>query len=127
LILIFGGAYQGKLDYATQRFDLTENDIYRCREDIADVPKHGARLVNELDKWIFALVKAGHDSNGAVKRLVADNANLIVTCNDISCGVVPVDPIQRAWREAVGRALAMIARESEEVVRLFCGIPTKIK
>jgi adenosyl cobinamide kinase/adenosyl cobinamide phosphate guanylyltransferase len=33
----------------------------------------------------------------------------------------------RKWREAVGRSMAVIAGVSDEVIRLFCGIPQRVK
>jgi len=126
VILIFGGAYQGKLDYALERFELTESDIFRCSEDNLGAPE-AKRLIYELDKWILALIKAGVYSEESVKKFISELESEIVICNDISCGVVPVDPVQRAWREAAGRAMAALAEASGEVVRLYCGIPTRIK
>jgi adenosyl cobinamide kinase/adenosyl cobinamide phosphate guanylyltransferase len=125
MILIFGGAYQGKLAYAKDRFKLTEGDIYMCGEN-TDMPEN-KKLVYEIDKWILALVKAGIDTDETTGRFIERNFNAIVVCNDISCGVVPVDAVLRIWREAVGRALTEISRCSSEVLRLFCGIPTRIK
>jgi len=125
MILVFGGAYQGKLDYALNRFSLTEDDIYRCSASDTAMPEN-KKLVYELDKWIFALVQA--DGVGdALDRFVRANPAAIVICNDISCGVVPADAQQRQWREAVGRSLATLARTSDEVIRLFCGLPTHLK
>ena len=37
MILIFGGAYQGKLDYALKRFDLEEKNVFHC--DMLDTLK----------------------------------------------------------------------------------------
>jgi len=126
MILIFGGAYQGKLDYATERFNLSGEEIYRCSR-YSEIMPLGRKLVYELDKWIYAMLEAGDTTDGAVKQFIEANKDAIVICNDISCGIVPVDPLERAWREAVGRAMAAMARESDEVVRLFCGIATVIK
>ncbi|MCL2366196.1 MAG: bifunctional adenosylcobinamide kinase/adenosylcobinamide-phosphate guanylyltransferase [Oscillospiraceae bacterium] len=126
MILIFGGAYQGKLDYAVERFRLSEEDIYHCSEDDAQMPT-GKKLIYELDKWILAMLKADACTASAVKRLIEDNKDVIIVCNDVSCGIVPIDPVMRAWREAVGRALAAIAGEACAVVRLFCGVATVIK
>ena len=33
MILVFGGAYQGKLEYALDQFDMTAEDVYRCSRD----------------------------------------------------------------------------------------------
>ena len=125
MILIFGGAYQGKLDYALERFKLTENDIYKCGE--TDGPPENKKIIYEIDKWILELVKADMNVEGEVQKFIENDPDAIVICNDISCGVVPVDPVMRKWREAAGRTLAKLSKESGEVIRLFCGIPTRIK
>ena len=126
MILIFGGAYQGKLEYALKRFGMDEMDVYRCDEATVGIPSEKS-IIYEIDKWILALVKEEIDAEKAAELFIAVNKGAVVICNDISCGVVPIDPILRKWREAVGRALAKIAHSSDEVIRLFCGIPTKVK
>jgi adenosyl cobinamide kinase/adenosyl cobinamide phosphate guanylyltransferase len=125
MILVFGGAYQGKLAYVRDRFGLKDGDIYFCGES-AEMPEH-REAVYELDKWILALIKAGADVDEEVRRFIGHNEETIVICNDISGGVVPADAVLRKWREAAGKAATELARHSTEVVRLFCGIPTRIK
>jgi len=125
MILIFGGAYQGKLAYAKERFALADDDIHYCGDE-PGMPEH-KRLIVEIDKWILSLVKAGLDTDAMTRRFIAQNPDAIVICNDISCGVVPIDAVQRQWREAVGRSLSELSRCSSEVVRLFCGIPMRLK
>ena len=51
----------------------------------------------------------------------------VLICRDISCGVVPMDPEVRAWREAVGRMLVQLSLRAETVTRLFCGLPQRLK
>ena len=126
MILIFGGVYQGKLAYALDRFCLTENDVYRCNETDTATPWN-RKIIYEIDKWILSLVKEDKDIDKAVRIFINDNQEAVVICNDISSGIVPLDPIQRKWREAVGRSMAELSQVSVEVVRLFCGIPTRIK
>ena len=66
--------------------------------------------------------------NSAADELRAlDLSDKILLCEDISCGVVPIDPEQRAWREAVGRMNAMLAARAERVTRIFCGLPMELK
>jgi len=51
----------------------------------------------------------------------------IIICTDISAGIVPYEEELRAWREMVGRTLVYLGKEAEEVTRVFCGIPQKLK
>ena len=90
------------------------------------MPEH-KKVIYEIDKWILALVKEDIDTEEAVRQFVCRNSDAIVICNDISCGIVPMDAMLRKWREAVGRSLAELSLVSDEVIRLFCGIPTRIK
>ena len=126
MILVFGGAYQGKLRYALGRFGYNDDDVFLCDDSDACIPG-GKKIVYELDKWLLALVRAGADTDLAVRQFISDNMGAVVIINDISCGVVPTDPVERIWREAVGNALAVVAGESDEVIRMFCGIPMVLK
>ncbi|MCL2579926.1 MAG: bifunctional adenosylcobinamide kinase/adenosylcobinamide-phosphate guanylyltransferase [Oscillospiraceae bacterium] len=126
MILIFGGVYQGKLGYALERFGLTQSDVYYCSEDEAGIPKD-KRIVCGFDRWILALIRADRDVLSAVDAFIKQSGDVIVICDDVSCGVVPVDPQLRQWREETGRAMALVSRESNEVIRLFCSIPTRVK
>ena len=126
MILLFGGAYQGKLAYAMDRFAFSGDDVYRCTADNAVMPE-AKKLICGIDLWILALVKADADAAEAVRRFIDANTTAVVICNDISGGVVPVDPVLRQWRETVGRSMAALSRASDEVIRLFCGIPTRLK
>ena len=126
MILIFGGVYQGKLNYALQRFGLTEDDVAYCVEGDAANPS-GKRIVNEIDKWILALLRANMDVVQNTRQFLGENPDSIIICNDISCGIVPTDPILRRWREEVGIFMGMASQWSNEVIRLYCGIPTILK
>ena len=126
MILIIGGVYQGKLAYALERCGLGEEGVYRCSEQSVALPQ-GKRIIYELDKWLLALLRASIDPDREFNRFRAANADAVVICNDISCGIVPMEAELRSWRETVGRALISLSVSSEEVVRLFCGIPTRLK
>ena len=128
MILIFGGAYQGKLEYAQERFGISDADIYHCTDEITalEIPID-KKIINNLENWILALVKAEVNVSDALRQLIDANPNTIIICTDISCGIVPMSPQDREWREAVGRSMAVLSREAAEVVRVFCGIPTVLK
>ena len=68
----------------------------------------------------------GSKSKAAFAHL-ADFEHTVIISDDISCGVVPVDKTERAWREANGRLLIKISDKSEHVTRVFCKIPVVLK
>ena len=51
----------------------------------------------------------------------------LVIATEVGGGVVPVDPAERAAREAAGRLACLLAAQADCVVQLFCGIPTVLK
>ena len=51
--------------------------------------------------------------------------NSIVICEDITCGIVPVDATDRKWREDAGRFMQALAK-NRDVYRVICGIGEKI-
>jgi len=51
----------------------------------------------------------------------------IVVTNETGMGVVPDNPLTRAFRDFVGRANQMIAKEAQEVYLCVAGIPVRIK
>ena len=123
MTLIFGGAYQGKLDYALERFG--DSDVYRCTNEDKSVPI--GKIIYEIDRWVLALIQADANVAENISRFIDANSDAVVICNDISCGVVPLGAEMRKWREETGRAMAVLARHSGEVVRMFCGIPSRVK
>ena len=60
---------------------------------------------------------------------LAENLSLrdVVIATEVGGGVVPMDPVERAAREAAGRLNCLLAQRAETVVRVFCGIPTVLK
>jgi len=125
MILVFGGAYQGKLEYAIQNYKIQENEIFCC--DNSNEIDFSRKVVYGLDKLVLNLIKDGSDPLEYINKNLDKLKDKIIVCTDISCGVVPTDPVMRQWREAVGRCMALLSRSAERVVRIFCGIGTVIK
>ena len=51
----------------------------------------------------------------------------VVTAAEVGGGVVPIDPAERAAREAAGRLACLLAARADCVVQMFCGLPTILK
>ena len=103
--LYIGGAYQGQ-------------------EELARRENPGAEIIPE-----FHLLLKGFDGDprAFAADFFAEHAGAVVVADEIGCGVVPIDRSERAWREAAGRALCVLAQKSEQVVRVVCGIGVRIK
>ena len=124
MILIIGGAYQGKLDYAKAAFSLAPEDIFTCTGTEIDFSKP---CVNALEEFCYACIQREMDPIAYVQEHREDWQNSILICNDLSSGVVPIDPAQRAAREAAGRLACLLAERADCVVQMFCGLPTVLK
>ena len=126
MVLITGGAYQGKLDYALEKFNLSRKDIYTFTGDTVEMPD-GAPILNNVEGLVRACLDNGRDP---LKYLAARKSRWnksVMIVNDISCGLVPMDAEDRAYREAVGRTTIYLATEALAVVRVFAGIGKRLK
>ena len=115
--LIVGGAYQGKRAFAKEKFSLSDNDIFVCKEDCE--PDFSKVCISHYENYVAYCLK-----NNVSPR--TDFPESIIICDDIFCGVVPVDSFQRKLREECGLALQKIA-STTSVYRVLCGIAEKIK
>lgn len=124
MVLVFGGAYNGKLDFVKEQFNVSKDDIFYCGVNEIDFSK---KVICGLHKFIY---------NNTLKEInslqyIKENINLfkdkIIISDDISSGIVPLKKEDRMWREETGRCLQYLSKESSCVYRIFCGIPTIIK
>lgn len=54
-------------------------------------------------------------------------ASFIVVSNEVGMGLVPGSPLERSYRDALGRANQILAQYVDEVYLLVAGIPVTIK
>ena len=125
MVLIFGGAYQGKVEFALEKFDLSEKDVFDCT-DSEDID-YTCKVINNLDRRILGWVKDETEARDELDEVIEILRDKIIIVNDISQGVVPMEKELRAWREMVGRTMLYLSKEADEVYRVFCGIGQQIK
>ena len=120
MILIIGGAYQGKLDYAKETFHLSDTDICTCRAGEIDFSK---RCVYAIEEFTW-----GHPDPAAYFREHREEwEDCILILRDVFCGVVPMDPETRLWRQKTGRLAQYLSKEATQVSRIFCGLEQRLK
>ena len=132
MILVIGGAYQGKLRYVKNEYGVEDAEIF-----------DGSTILSESGE---ALLNAAEIEAGLQKRVVyqyevyvewclkngrepkADfSEEQIVISDELFSGVVPMEKELRLLRETLGKTLTKTAISAEKVVRVFCGIPKTIK
>ena len=121
-ILIVGGACQGKREYAQKAFGLNEREILPWNEE-----REAASCIADLHLRVRACLEKGLTQQEVLEKLLPFCRGKIVLCDDIFCGVVPLDALERQWREVTGRLLCRLAQEADRVIRMQCGLPQAIK
>ena len=123
-ILIIGGACQGKRAYATETFSLAPEEILPAdSEQITE----SIRCIDALHLRVKTLIETEDNPKEAFDRLAMLCRDKIVICDDILCGIVPLEPAMREWREYTGRLLCLLAKQADCVIRMHCGIVQIIK
>ena len=120
MILIIGGAWQGKLDFAKDTFGITDTDVFTCTDEEIDITKRCICRVAEF-------VLHHPDPIGYFEAHRADWQDSILILQDIFCGVVPMGAENRAWRQQTGRLSQYLSREAAQVSRIFCGLEQRLK
>ena len=120
MILIIGGAYQGKLDFAKETFSVTDCDVYTCGEGEIDFSK---RCIYNIEEF----TAHNEDPIGYFKAHKKEWQDSILILRDIFCGVVPMGMENRAWRQRTGRLAQYLSKEAKQVSRIFCGLEQRLK
>jgi len=126
MILITGGAFQGKKAYAMEKFSVEEHtfaDGGCCPFDAI----YEARGIFHFHEYIRRSLREGRDVSRLAEEIVRRNPELVIVVNELGSGVVPVDSFDREYRETVGRICCALAGEAREVHRVVCGIGMVIK
>lgn len=127
MILIIGGAHQGKLAYAREKYpEVSWTDGGTCGEE--ELSSCGA--VFGFHKFIERMMREGKglkELTEMADRILLQNPDVIIVTDEIGYGIVPADAFEREYRENTGRVCTALAAKAEEVHRVICGIGVKIK
>ena len=134
MIMITGGAFAGKLEFARAHFGLNEDEIVDGT-DCAPEDVFTAKCIVHYERLIRRLMEMDGQSGlgeaadplAFTDRLLCENPDAIVIMDEIGSGIIPLEKNERLWREQTGRAGCRIAGYADTVIRLCCGIPEVIK
>jgi len=126
MVFIIGGAYQGKLEHVRQNYCDPATRIWTCDDQFLDLD-WTCPVIDKIHLLVWAQQKAGLDTLAYFRHYREQLQDKIVLCDDLSSGIVPIDRETRLWREQVGRCSVWLAREADQVIRVFCGLATVLK
>lgn len=144
--LYIGGYAQGKLEYVQAKYPkagVYNENKFECISDI-DLWNAAAGGFVGVDENISPKTIIWNHFHLAVKNMLRlgmtkedilelilsmepKMINLIIVCDEIGNGIVPMEKEERIWREETGRILCKIAEKATKVERIICGIPQIIK
>ena len=122
--IITGGAFQGKRAFAEKLYPGVEwTDGGRCALDEIRT----CRAVYGFHEFVKRWLEQGKSWEELASLMLEENRDLILICDEIGCGLVPVDAFEREYRESTGRVMNALAEQAERVDRVVCGIGRRIK
>lgn len=124
MILVFGGAYNGKLEFVKDKFKITREEIFFCKDENLNYDK---KVICGLHIFIRACVENKINSLEILKNNVNYLMDKIIICDEINSGIVPIEKIDRVWREETGRGMQFLSQNSNSIYRIFFGIEEKFK
>lgn len=97
---------------------LSSNIMYDITKDLEDIDfstqeKVEKRITNELDKLI--------------NKIRRENKNLTLVTNELGMSIVPENKLARIYRDIQGRINQKVAKESDQVYLVVCGLPVRVK
>lgn len=120
MILIIGGAYQGKTAFAQKEFGVERGQIFACTGEEIDFSYVCIDNIELFSKM--------HDDPVAYFHAHREQwQESILIVEDISCGVVPMGAENRAWRLKNGKLMQYLAAQADRVSRIFCGLEQRLK
>jgi adenosylcobinamide kinase/adenosylcobinamide-phosphate guanylyltransferase len=109
MILVIGGLYAGKKDWVIENIGFSKEDFSSSIESNKPV-LYDLQNLDINESQIDLLLK-----------------KKVIICNETGCGIVPINKEERIKRENTGRLLIFLAKNAENVFRVYCGIGQRIK
>lgn len=131
MYLVIGGSHQGKLVWALQEFSLKQEQVadgavLTWQNGALELPA-GAVVLDDLEALLARMQQAGLAQQEVNVLLAGLPEDMVVICDEVGLGLVPVEAAGRAYREIVGRVCCDLAARASGVIRIYCGMPQVLK
>lgn len=144
--VITGGAYNGKSAWVREYYQLDGNKDYRWisaynEDGLPDgLSFYGEKLIilEGVEQWILQLIEKypSNDHREMGKRFIQAwlgweqkglDQQLVVIGTDISKGIVPLEPINRMWRDTTGWFYQDLVVRCDRFDLVWYGISKQLK
>lgn len=126
MIMIIGGACQGKTEYVKRTYSLCDKDILNG-ESVAKASLVNIPCIKNFHLFIKNVTENGGSALEAAEIILNNNPDIIIVTDEIGSGIIPLEKADRIWREQVGITCCYLADKAESVTRIICGLPMVIK
>lgn len=126
LQIVIGGKAQGKLSYVLEQSEYKKEDVYDG-ENRKPGEKIKAGVMNHFHLYIRKALREHYDMDELVNDIISCRGDLVLLCDEVGSGVVPLDAFERHYREQVGRVMCRLTGSADKVIRVQCGIGTILK
>lgn len=132
---IIGGAYQGKTAYVQTQLGIDKRYILKMEEEqdmeavltaLCDVTAD-LQCVTQFHLLIRHAMACAWDIDDFVEKMLLAHPHIIIVMNEVGSGIIPLEKAEREYREQVGRTGCMLAARADQVIRVTCGIGTRLK
>ena len=121
----------GGFPQAERRCALFLPDYWESLDQVPPEEWKHLDLLCHVHRWVRRAVQEGSWDRQRFEALVREmedrQPELLVTMDEVGCGIVPMEAEERRFREAVGEAGQILAAHSREVWRVICGAGARIR
>lgn len=122
--LIIGGAYQGKLEFAINKY---QKDIIADGNSCILEDTYSCEILNNFQNLVKRYFDTLDETIQYLDTLLDKNPSVIIVSTEVGCGIVPIEKSDRDYRELIGRVSCEISKRADTVERVFCGLGVTLK
>lgn len=126
--LYLGGAGDYKLDYVKKK-QLEKKEPLRVVDGAVATDEEiiNADILNHFHLWVRRNIEKPDSLRNRLADILQKNPGIAIICDEIGCGIVPMDSLEREYRELTGRICCELAEQANSVERILFGIGQKLK
>ncbi|REJ22368.1 MAG: cobalamin biosynthesis protein [Bacillaceae bacterium] len=142
--VVVGGAFNGKRKWVKEHYRLQSGACkwfcgYVNNAKMSEIyeTEHFQKItvIEGIEQYIFHLIDQSSDWQKKWEKMifswheweVKKRGTVIIIANDITKGVVPIDPLERKWRDACGSCLQQLIAKAGRVDMIWYGISERLK